>query len=40
MKAIAAVMLMGGLLQAGADIIVPDYRDLEALMDLLAIPVV
>jgi len=28
------------LLQAGADIIVPDYRDLPALMDLLAIPVV
>lgn len=30
----------GRLLQAGADIIVPDYRDLGALMDLLAIPVV
>jgi DUF971 family protein len=30
----------GRLLQAGADIIVPDYRDLSALMDLLAIPVV
>ena len=28
------------LLQAGADIIVPDYRDLPALMDLLAIPLV
>lgn len=30
----------GRLLQAGADVIVPDYRDLGALMDLLAIPVV